>query len=750
MHVRAARLLAAAAMVTPAVLLAAPAAGSPLPTPSPTASQATPVTPVEVRLGTIEPAAPQPGDTLVLTGTVRNVSAQPVSDLAVELLMGGTVGARSSFDAYAAAPTGDVQNQGLSVVRPFTPLANPTLAPARSEPFTIQVPVDNLNLPSNAWQVHELGIAVDGATSLGVGPVGQLRTFLPWAPQSASVGLSRLQLAWLWPLVDRPHRGVTPVWLDDDLARAITPAGRLGRLVSAAQGAEHEGDQARAARRSAQQQLNAARRGKHGHRVTLPPVTTHNVPVTWAIDPMLVDDVSAMRSPYQVAANPKPVAGAGTDAAKRFSGLLRSAVGSSDVLPLPYADPDVTAAVRDNLGTLVGVAATNGRRSLAAALPGSQLLQQTAWPIGGLIDERGVNALYSDDITNFVLSDRALPPRVPPSATPSAHTSLLTTAGPISVVLTDSTLSDAVTAGSAVGGSATVALQRFLAETLMIETEAPGTPDRSIVVAPGRRWSPSASYADALLADTGKVPWLEPVSLQHVVDSPINTSVARAPLTYPASARHDELPASYLAAVSAVNRDTAELANILPTFDPETRPYSTAVLRALSSAWRSNPALRRQQLDVIRRSLATEMAAVHIASAPGSFITLTSHGGKLPVSIANDLNAPVKVTVQLDANQRLTFPDDGRVDVSIPAHQHVSVSIKASAKTSGVFPLHLRLLTPGGKPYGTRVTLFVRSTVYGTITLVITGAATAALLVAVAIRLIRRAIAARRPAAAAP
>jgi hypothetical protein len=144
------------------------------------------------------------------------------------------------------------------------------------------------------------------------------------------------------------------------------------------------------------------------------------------------------------------------------------------------------------------------------------------------------------------------------------------------------------------------------------------------------------------------------------------------------------------------------------------------------------------------------MASVHIASHPLSFITLTSHGGKLPVTIANDLDAPVNVTVQLDANQRLTFSHGGQVSVTIPAHQHLGVSIKAAAKTSGVFPLEVRLLTPGGKRYGESVKLFVRSTVYGTITLVITGAATAALLIAVAIRLIRRGLTARRTAVTAP
>ena len=65
-----------------------------------------------------------------------------------------------------------------------------------------------------------------------------------------------------------------------------------------------------------------------------------------------------------------------------------------------------------------------------------------------------------------------------------------------------------------------------------------------------------------------------------------------------------------------------------------------------------------------------------------------------------------------------------------------------------MFPLEVRLLTPDKRPYGATVQIFVRSTAYGTITLVITAAATLALLVAVAIRLTRRALSARRTARA--
>jgi hypothetical protein len=64
---------------------------------------------------------------------------------------------------------------------------------------------------------------------------------------------------------------------------------------------------------------------------------------------------------------------------------------------------------------------------------------------------------------------------------------------------------------------------------------------------------------------------------------------------------------------------------------------------------------------------------------------------------------------------------------------------------SGSFFIHVSLFTPDdrSRPYGEVVTLTVRSTAYGRTALLITGAATAALLIAVAVRLVRRARRAR-------
>jgi hypothetical protein len=689
---------------------------------------------IVVTLTSLLPAAPQPGDTLVIRGTATNVSDTAISGLTAELRMSEALSARSTFDEYADDPNGNVDGLSDTLSQP-APLTRTSLGPGASEPFEISTPLDSATgLPSSSWEVRELGVAITGVSAQDTTTVGTLRTFLPWAPRDA-VGPNQLKVAWLWPLIDQPHRATSTLWTDDDLAPELAPGGRLASLVTAAE---------TAARQAPPPPAPPKRGSRHHHHLAhlQPPDPARDVPVTWVVDPMLVDDVDAMRSPYQIEGSPKPTAGKGSDDAKAWLAALRSATSDQAVLPVPYGDPDVVAAVRSGLSTLVGVAATAGRALLTQLLPSASLLD-TGWPPGGELDQQAADALFSDGATSLVLSDTALPPTASPNETPSSRASLVTAAGDIPTALSDSILSDAVSDGADSGANSAIALQRYLAETLMIEAEAPSE-QRSILVAPAPRWQPSESYASSLLADTGKVPWLEPTTLGAILGDRPDPSVERAPLDYPSADRDAELPTAYLHQVAAKQRALSQLTNILPPADPETRPLSAGLLRALSTAWRGVTAARRGWLNDFSRQLDTMTSGVHIVSVPGSTVTLTGHGGKVPVTIANNLGAPAQITVQLDAHERLSLPGNGRVAVTIPAGQQTTVDVHATAKTSGVFALDVQLLTPSGQKYGTPVQLFVRSTVYGTITLVITGVATAALLVAVAIRLTRRAINARR------
>ncbi|MGN6473877.1 MAG: hypothetical protein ACTHK4_09560, partial [Mycobacteriales bacterium] len=210
-----------------ATLLAAGLAVSPvcLGLPPATATAPLDTLPIAVTLTTLQPIAPQPGDTLVVRGILTNTSAEPVSGLAVQLRMGGALSARSTFDAYAANPTGSVSQLPISLTGAQPPPAV-ALGPGQHESFRLESVLNpaTTGLPSSGWQVRELGVAITGLTSFGAGTVGTLRSFLPWAPRN-TIGPKPLQVAWLWPLVDRPHRGSTSVWNDNALATELAPNG---------------------------------------------------------------------------------------------------------------------------------------------------------------------------------------------------------------------------------------------------------------------------------------------------------------------------------------------------------------------------------------------------------------------------------------------------------------------------------------------------------------------------------------------
>jgi hypothetical protein len=711
------------------------AAGAPSPGPTgptgPTGSPPPPALPVTVQLRSLTPLAPQPGDDVVLTGTLHNETHDPVTNLDVSLrYRSDRVGSRSEFDDYATTATGSLPpRQAESATAALT---HTTLQPGATTSFTLRVPVDSLGLDRRSWQVYEIGVQVDGTTpAAGTQTVGRLRTFLPWAPTDVpGVGLPT-RVAWIWPLVDRPHRLVGSTWLDDDLATSLAPGGRLDRLLSAGVAAEQQHSRRPRPRTARERQL---------HIVPKSPPAVHPVPVTWAIDPMLVQDVGAMTSGYRVTTGRTTQPGHGTPYAVGWMASLRSAVSRGEVLALPYADTDIVATTRAGMGSEVQVAINNGQKTLMAALNTPPLTY--AWPPDGEVDQRTLDSLFAAGVKTVVLDGAALPILGgEPAETPGAH-AVVHARDDLDALLVDDGLRAVIDAGMANRALEPLALQRFLAELLMVQAELPSD-QRALVVAPDRRWAPDPAFAAALLSDTGKVPWVQPVPLSTVVDNPLSTKVTREPLTYPSSARAAELGPSYLAQVRKAKERSDAFASITLAGDSQARDFDEAILRTLSSAWRTNHREGQSRLAGVTAALASTMRRVRIATGERSFVTLTSHSGTVPVTVSNELDTPVHVVIGITSGLHLKVSGNGRKAEVIPAHRQIPIDVKATAQTSGVFPLEVTLYTPTGQTYQ-KVQLFVRSTAYGVVALLITGGATAVLMVAVVVRLIRRGLRARR------
>jgi len=687
----------------------------------------------------LAPIAPQPGDVLHITGVLHNTSRDPVSQISLQLRYNpDRVGSRSEFDDYA---TGTRQPGGTVGPAPLPPVvaataipALRTLAPGAQEPFALSVAVDDLHL-DRPWQVYELGVGVSGATPQSFGTVGGLRTFLPWAPVGVPGVGQPTQVSWVWPLVDRPHRTVGDDWTDDALATSIAAGGRLADLMAAGI--------------AAQDQTSPPPPRRKARRKSKPTVPVSSVPVTWTVDPLLVEDLTKMAAGYKVGRGRDARKGVGSDEAKAWLHALADAAGKSEVLSLPYADPDLVAATRAGSSTDAGLAAAVQAAINSGTTLVSQALSTTPlpyiWPPAGLVDQRTLDTLFAARVSTVVLDGSALPPLTPPSVTPNAHATVRARDGNLDALLTDSGLSTVVAIGAREPDKGPLAIQRFLAETLMIQAEQPSY-QRTLVVAPERRWAPSATYATALLTDTGKVPWIEPVPLSRALAAAPTPTVIRAPLNYPSLARRAELPQSYLGDVRTLKSNADRFAEILPPGDPQARSFDDAVVRTLSSSWRGHRADAATYRSNVATQLAATMHKVRIASPNGSFVTLTSHSGTVPVTVANELDTPVSVIVAI-SSQHLKLSGQGRKAQTIPAHRQIAVDVRATARTSGVFPLTVRLLTRSGAAYDDPEQLFVRSTAYGTVAILITAGATGALLLAVAIRLVRRALAARRSVA---
>ncbi len=95
--------------------------------------------------------------------------------------------------------------------------------------------------------------------------LGVERTFLPWRPDDAD---AKTKTTFLWPLISTAHMAAetgsneqqTPVFLDDALAKEISPGGRLNQMVAL---------------------------GK-------------DLDITWVLDPDLLASVDAMTESYEV------------------------------------------------------------------------------------------------------------------------------------------------------------------------------------------------------------------------------------------------------------------------------------------------------------------------------------------------------------------------------------------------------------------------------------------------------------------
>jgi hypothetical protein len=661
---------------------------------------------VSVFIESVSPQWATPGHTVTVSGIVQNTTNVPQQGLSVLLRSSAApLGNRDDLSLYAAGQLSADTPVGIAVALPGV------LVPGGTQRWQATLQPDAVGM--SAFGVYPLAAQLLGLTGTALSTD---RTFLPFWPGRQALSPQRLKIAWIWPLIDQPNQAACPGLLSADLARSLAAQGRLNTLLAAGSSYSASAD------------------------------------LTWAIDPALVQNVQAMSGPHSVGGNPG-CAGAvrqpASNAARTWlSNLLGAVSGGAtpgqQVFLTPYADPDVAALSHDGLDTDLRNAFTLGRSVGSKILHLPAGLDTTAWPVDGLADSGVLGSLAVNGISTVILDSGTMPPSGDiPNYTPSAQTTAASGVGTsLHVLLADHTITHILGSGGATSGppGATFATgQRFLAETAMIVAEAPAL-QRSIVVAPPRRWNPAPGLAGDLLSESVRAPWLQPVSAAALAATAHPSGqVARQPPPAHEVSR-SELSPAFLGQVRVLDAAIRLQASILVPPDPGYLDEAVAALE--SSAWRgggSQARTRQELLSRVRGYLRSRDGKVMIIDS--SKITLGGSSGKVPVSITNSL--PQAVQVEL----HVSVPGDGRLSVgtfhnkiTIPAGKTITVRVPLHASTVGVTYVNLGLSGPGGQPLpGTTVQLMVQATRFGTLALVIMSAALGVFVLTSAARAFRRA-----------
>ncbi|MEU5657665.1 DUF6049 family protein [Streptomyces sp. NPDC047737] len=649
---------------------------------------------VAVSLDTLSPSAPVEGDTLSVSGTLTNKGKKTITDAEVDLRVGPRLSGRAAIDE-AAGRTGYQPGSDPAKLGGSYTVKVAKLASGVSQDFTLAVPVDKLGLDDEG--VYQLGVSITGRTTdyaydqvLGI-----QRTFLPWQPEDTA---SKTKLTFLWPLIASAHvtaetgsdEQQTPVFASDDLALELAPGGRLEQLVALGR----------------------------------------QLPVTWVIDPDLLASVDAMTRNYRVRVGDTTVAGTNQAIAKKWLTALEAAVKDGKVVALPFADPDLASIAHrgknvsgtlSHLQTATEVASTTVETVLHVK-PSTDF----AWPVNGAIDPSVVDVATSAGAHKVIARSDSLEETGGLLYTPTAARPI---GGGTTAVVSDYRLSTAFTGEMAKAGNSTLAVQKFLAQTLALTEQAPDN-ERSIVVAPQR--TPTAaqaqSMARALQALDGER-WTQPLDLtaaaEQKPDAKATTKVPRAS-QYPKKLRSQELPTQAFQDIRTTQDSLDSFQVILTQPDRVVTPFGNAINRSVSTSWRGRQLEAQQYRDAVRTYLQGLTNEVQLIAK--SDVTLSGRSATIPVTVQNKLVQGVdNLVLRLTSGNatRLKLNGGGAVaeqPVTIAGGHSQSVKFDAAANANGQAQVTARLFTEDGAPYGEEMTFTVKvSEVTPTVLLVIAG-----------------------------
>ncbi|MEJ7801242.1 MAG: hypothetical protein WKF60_12015, partial [Ilumatobacter sp.] len=161
----------------------------------------------------------------------------------------------------------------------------------------------------------------------------------------------------------------------------------------------------------------------------------------------------------------------------------------------------------------------------------------------------------------------------------------------------------------------------------------------------------------------------------------------------------------------------ADVASMLPDIDDRPTTWNRTMRTALSTGLTADEAIQMiDSIDVDLKRIRDQI------EPPDPFpFTIGGTSTEIPLRIGNNGPTPLRILVHAESD-KLQFPD-GDVEFVLAPDQINSVDIEVVARSNGVFPVEVELLTPAGNALAEPVVLTARvSTLTGLGRVVTVGA----------------------------
>ena len=660
--------------------------------------------PIRVTLTGLAPVALTEATALSASGKISNSGLDTLRDVNVRLTISTQPlpdrrSLRLGDDVGATVDTAPIYDSTVAVAK--------ALLPGAKRQYRLSAPKGSIAL--SAPGVYVVGVEVTGIGSAGPTILGSSYTLLPYLPDP----IDPINVTWLWPLAGWPAQSANGVLLDDKPSKEIAPGGRLDLLVDAGR--------------------------------TVPTIS-------WVVDPQLVQMTADMASGYLVERDGQVRPGSAQEPAAEWLANLeqvlvptkKSAGAPPDLLGLPYADPDADALIRAGLSSDAVRATTDSAPMLDRQL-GRAPDPVIAWASGGRMTSKAIDTFASAGVTTVVLRDNAMPVSGELDYTPSGYADIATEAGPVRALLVDSGLLRALNLPQGNLASVLAARQRFIAELAFVALE-PGPAPRYLVAAAGSvRWDPNPRLLTGIIAALRGTPWTRLVPVSTVLELP-PSNVTRAFDGGNTKSRARELSTDYLSRVQQTQEDISALRSVLSQPLPVVTPLTDTLLRAESSAWRTRTKTGTAILDSVDANIAQTVSSVYVV--PRSDVTLSGDRGKIPVTVANDLDQDVTVGVRVTADPASRLESEPLTNVLIEAGTRASLEIPVRIVGGDALNVSVQLTDGAGAAFGAGEPLELRTTAYSRAATWVAVAAAVILVLLVVFDIVRRARGRRRPAVA--